>query len=111
MEMDVTFLYGIGTPEVIQLVANASANYSPELAVGFIVVCCNDYQVILQLTSSNVQVQVRLIHINLLSRLTMVLSVADPVYHNSGDLSDRPGYDLNQVRSICKVQVCLFPFR
>ncbi|KAI5984998.1 hypothetical protein EDC04DRAFT_2913983 [Pisolithus marmoratus] len=30
--------------------------------------------------------------------------IADPMYHNSGDLSDRPGYDLNQVRSICKVQ-------
>ncbi|KAI6004956.1 hypothetical protein EDC04DRAFT_2784408 [Pisolithus marmoratus] len=27
------------------------------------------------------------------------------MYHNSGDLSDRPGYDLNQVRSICKVQL------
>ncbi|KAI6038685.1 hypothetical protein EDC04DRAFT_2691980 [Pisolithus marmoratus] len=26
------------------------------------------------------------------------------MYHNSGDLSGGPGYDLNQVRSICKVQ-------
>ncbi|KAI5984783.1 hypothetical protein EDC04DRAFT_2831808, partial [Pisolithus marmoratus] len=66
-------------------------------------------RVTLQLTSSNVRVQVRLIHINPLSGLTMVLSVADPMYHNSGDLSGGPGYDLNQVRSICKVQVCLFP--
>ncbi|OAX32994.1 hypothetical protein K503DRAFT_776083 [Rhizopogon vinicolor AM-OR11-026] len=26
------------------------------------------------------------------------------MYHNSGDLSERPGYDLNQIRSIAKVQ-------
>jgi hypothetical protein len=26
------------------------------------------------------------------------------MYHNSGDLSDRVGYDLEQVRSIAKVQ-------
>ncbi|KAI5984787.1 hypothetical protein EDC04DRAFT_3098408 [Pisolithus marmoratus] len=61
-------------------------------------------RVTLQLTSSNVRVQVRLIHNNSLYGLTTVLPVADPMYHNSGDLSDRPGYDLNQVRSICKVQ-------
>ncbi|KAI6041696.1 hypothetical protein EDC04DRAFT_2601485 [Pisolithus marmoratus] len=98
-----------------------------ELTVGFTVVCCSDHQsscmdtnirvslvespsmnrVTLQLTSSNVRVQVRLIHINPLSGLIVVLSVADPMYHNSGDLSDRLGYDLNQVRSICKVQTFL----
>ena len=27
------------------------------------------------------------------------------MYHNSGDLSNREGFDLNQVRSIAKVQV------
>ncbi|KAI6038906.1 Zn-dependent exopeptidase [Pisolithus marmoratus] len=102
----------IGTPEVTQLVANISAIYSPELTSS-----CMDMNIrvslvespsmnrdTLQLTSSNVQVQVRLIHINPLSGLTMVLAVADPMYHNSWDLSDRPGYDLNQIRSICKVQ-------
>jgi hypothetical protein len=26
------------------------------------------------------------------------------MYHNSGDLSERPNYDLDQVRSIAKVQ-------
>ncbi|KAI6038939.1 hypothetical protein EDC04DRAFT_2603597 [Pisolithus marmoratus] len=116
----------ISTPEVTQLVANISAIYSPELTVGFTVVCCSDHQFsymdmsirvspvespsmnrdTLQLIFSNVRVQVRLVHINPLSGLTMtmVLSVADLMYHNSGDLSDRLGYDLNQVRSICKVQ-------
>lgn len=31
--------------------------------------------------------------------------IADPMYHNSGDLSEREGYDLEQLRSIAKVQV------
>lgn len=31
--------------------------------------------------------------------------IADPMYHNSGDLSERTGFDLQQVRSIAKVQV------
>lgn len=31
--------------------------------------------------------------------------IADPMYHNSGDLSDRVGYDLEQLKSIAKVQV------
>jgi len=30
--------------------------------------------------------------------------IADPMYHNSGDLSDRDGYDFEQIRSIAKVQ-------
>lgn len=31
--------------------------------------------------------------------------IIDPMYHNSGDLSDRAGYDFVQVRSIAKVTV------
>lgn len=34
-----------------------------------------------------------------------MLAVADPMYHNSGDLSDREGYDFEQVKAIAKVQV------
>ena len=30
------------------------------------------------------------------------------MYHNSGDVSDREGYDFDQLYSITKVQVCLF---
>lgn len=29
--------------------------------------------------------------------------IADPMYHNSGDVSDREGYDFEQIRSIAKV--------
>ncbi|KAI6102859.1 Zn-dependent exopeptidase [Pisolithus sp. B1] len=73
----------IGTPEVAQLVASVSAIYSPELTVGLTTACCR-------------------------YPATQVFErtgpIADPMYHNSGDFSDRPGYDLNQVRSISKVQ-------
>lgn len=29
--------------------------------------------------------------------------IADPMYHNSGDVSERQGYDFEQIRSIAKV--------
>jgi len=32
-------------------------------------------------------------------------SVADPMYHNSDDLSEREGYDFDQLFAIAKVQV------
>ncbi|KAI6041700.1 hypothetical protein EDC04DRAFT_2565210 [Pisolithus marmoratus] len=82
----------IGTPEVTQLVANISAIYSPELTVGFTVVCCSDHQSFHEQGYPATHLFER------------AGPIADPMYHNSGDLSDRPGYDLNQVRSICKVQ-------
>ncbi|KAI6004955.1 hypothetical protein EDC04DRAFT_2908077 [Pisolithus marmoratus] len=82
----------IGTLEVTQLVSNISAIYSPELTVGFTIVCCSDHQ------SFHEQGYPAT---HLFERAGLI---ADPMYHNSGDLSDRPGYDLNQVCSICKVQ-------
>ncbi|KAH7882167.1 hypothetical protein F5I97DRAFT_1817774 [Phlebopus sp. FC_14] len=82
----------IGTPEVTQLVANISAIYSPELTVGFTAACCSDHQSFHEQGYPATQVFER------------AGPIADPMYHNSGDVSDRPGYDLNQVRSIAKVQ-------
>ncbi|KAI6118493.1 hypothetical protein EDD16DRAFT_1480929 [Pisolithus croceorrhizus] len=82
----------IGTPEVAQLVANVSAIYSPELAVGLTTACCSDHQSFHEQGYPATQVFER------------TGPIADPMYHNSGDFSDRPGYDLNQVRSISKVQ-------
>lgn len=32
-------------------------------------------------------------------------NIADPMYHNSGDLSDRPGYDFEQIKLIMKAEV------
>ncbi|KAL4071558.1 hypothetical protein V8B97DRAFT_1870918 [Scleroderma yunnanense] len=82
----------IGTPEVAQFAANISAIYSPELKIGLTPVCCSDHQSFHQQGFPAT---------HFFERITRI---ADPMYHNSGDVSDRPGYDLHQVRSICKVQ-------
>jgi len=82
----------IGTPEVAQLVANLSAIYSPELQVGFTSACCSDHQSFHEQGFPSTQVFER------------AGPIADPMYHNSGDLSERKGYDLEQVKSIAKVQ-------
>ncbi|KAI6105259.1 hypothetical protein EV401DRAFT_598357 [Pisolithus croceorrhizus] len=37
--------------------------------------------------------------------------IADAMYRQSGDLSNKPGYDLNLARSISKFQVRPFSFR
>jgi len=82
----------IGTPEVAQLVANISTIYSPELVIGFTPVCCSDHQ------SFHFQ---GFPATQLFERAGLI---ADPMYHNSGDVSERIGYDLGQLRSIAKVQ-------
>ncbi|KAI5995236.1 hypothetical protein EDC04DRAFT_1213028 [Pisolithus marmoratus] len=84
----------IARPEVTQLVANISAIYSPELKVGF--TCCSDHQSFHEQGYPATHLFER------------AGPIAYPMYHNSWDLSDRRGYDLNQVCSIYKVQVCLY---
>ncbi|KAI9068840.1 hypothetical protein FKP32DRAFT_1600273 [Trametes sanguinea] len=82
----------IGTPEVTQLVANLSAIYSPELTVGFTPACCSDHQSFHNEGFPATQVFER------------AGPIADPMYHNSGDLSERDNYDFEQLKSIAKVQ-------
>ncbi|KAI8972600.1 Zn-dependent exopeptidase [Trametes punicea] len=82
----------IGTPEVTQLVANVSTIYSPELTVGFTPACCSDHQSFHGQGFPATQVFER------------AGPIADPMYHNSGDLSDREHYDCEQIKSIAKVQ-------
>ncbi|PCH42908.1 Zn-dependent exopeptidase [Wolfiporia cocos MD-104 SS10] len=82
----------IGSVEVMQLVSNISAIYSPELSVGFTAACCSDHQSFHELGYPATQVFER------------AGPIADPMYHNSGDVSDREGYDFEQIRSIAKVQ-------
>ncbi|KLO16666.1 Zn-dependent exopeptidase [Schizopora paradoxa] len=83
----------IGTPEVAQLIANMSSLYSPELEVGFSPACCSDHQSFWENGFAASQLFER------------AGPIADPMYHNSGDLSEREGYDLHQLRSIAKVQL------
>ncbi|KAJ7284063.1 Zn-dependent exopeptidase [Mycena rebaudengoi] len=82
----------IGTTEVAQLVANVSAIYSPELRVGFTSACCSDHQSFHEQGFPATQVFER------------AGPIVDPMYHNSGDLSDRDAYDFDQIKSIAKVQ-------
>jgi len=82
----------IGTPEVTRLVANISAIYAPELTIGLTPVCCSDHQ------SFHFQ---GFPATQLFERAGLI---ADPMYHNSGDVSNRIGYDLEQLVSIAKVQ-------
>jgi len=82
----------IGSSEVTQLVGNASKLYSPELHIGFTSACCSDHQSFHEQGFPASQVFER------------TGPIADPMYHNSGDLSDRKGYDFHQLYSIAKVQ-------
>ncbi|PFH51322.1 hypothetical protein AMATHDRAFT_142927 [Amanita thiersii Skay4041] len=82
----------IGSPVAMDLVTKAAAIYSPELQVGLTPACCSDHQSFHEQGYVATQVFER------------AGPIADPMYHNSGDLSDREGYDFDQLRSIAKVQ-------
>ncbi|CAE6527503.1 unnamed protein product [Rhizoctonia solani] len=81
----------IGLAEAGYLVANVSKIYASELTVGLSAVCCSDHQSFHEQGFPATQVFER------------AGAIIDPMYHNSGDLSERSGYDLGQVRSIAKV--------
>ncbi|KIY49479.1 Zn-dependent exopeptidase [Fistulina hepatica ATCC 64428] len=84
--------HSIGTPEVADFVTKVASIYSPELTVGYTTACCSDHQSFHEQGFPSTQVFER------------AGPIIDPMYHNSGDLSDRVGYDLEQARSIAKVQ-------
>jgi len=82
----------IGSPEVGDLVSAIAGIYSPELVVGYTSACCSDHQPFHELGFPATQVFER------------AGPIVDPMYHNSGDLSDREGYDFEQLKAIAKVQ-------
>ncbi|KXN92317.1 Leucine aminopeptidase 1 [Leucoagaricus sp. SymC.cos] len=82
----------IGTPEATELVAKIAAIYSPELTVGYTAVCCSDHQSFHDLGYPGTQIFER------------AGPIADPMYHNSVDLSDREGYSFEQLYANSKVQ-------
>jgi hypothetical protein len=85
-----TLIYSIELSEAGFLVGNLSNIYAPELVVGRTSACCSDHQSFLSYGFPSTQVFER------------NGWIADPMYHNSGDLSDREGYDVEQVASIAK---------
>ncbi|KAG8751376.1 hypothetical protein FRC14_007952, partial [Serendipita sp. 396] len=83
----------IGSPVAGELLANISAIYVPELTVGTTEACCSDHQSFWMHGFTSTQVFER------------AGGIIDPKYHNSGDLSNRTNYDLEQVHAIAKVTV------
>ncbi|KAK6910093.1 aminopeptidase [Kwoniella mangroviensis CBS 8886] len=81
----------IHLPEASHLIGNLSQIYSPELVVGKTAACCSDHQSFISYGFPATQVFER------------NGWIADPYYHNSGDLSQRDNYDFEQVVSIAKV--------
>ncbi|KAG8903483.1 hypothetical protein FRB99_003226 [Tulasnella sp. 403] len=81
----------IGLPEAAYLVGNISKIYAPELTVGYTPACCSDHQSFHEQGFPATWVFER------------AGPIIDPMYHNSGDVSNRTGYDFSQLLSITKV--------
>ncbi|WVQ80769.1 hypothetical protein IAT38_002874 [Cryptococcus sp. DSM 104549] len=81
----------IHLPEASYLIGNLSHLYSPELVVGSTAACCSDHQSFVSYGFPATQVFER------------NGDIVDPMYHNSGDLSQREGYDFEQIVAIAKV--------
>nr|VWP01869.1 Structural maintenance of chromosomes protein [Ganoderma boninense] len=83
----------VGTAEVTQILANISAIYSPELTVGYSPYPGgSDHQRFYEYGFAAAQVYER------------IGLIKDPMYHNTGDVSERDGYDFDQIKSIAKVE-------
>ncbi|KAF8915266.1 hypothetical protein CPB85DRAFT_1375204 [Mucidula mucida] len=85
----------IGSSEVADLVLSIANIYSPELTVGYTAACCSDHQSFHEQGFPATQVFER------------AGPIIDPMYHNSGDLSEREGYDFDQLKSIAKFATVL----
>lgn len=81
----------IGSPAAADLLAKLAGIYSPELVVGTTAACCSDHQSSNAFGFPSTQVFER------------NGPIVDPFYHNSGDLSRRANFDLDQIKSISKV--------
>ncbi|GAA6014772.1 hypothetical protein JCM11491_001977 [Sporobolomyces phaffii] len=81
----------IGLPEAAYLVGNISNRYVPELVVGRTGACCSDHQSFVQNGVASTWIFER------------NGPIADPCYHSSCDLSERKGYDFDQILMHTKV--------
>lgn len=81
----------IHTPEASYLVSNVSALYASALVVGRTPACCTDHQSFLTFGFPATALFER------------NGPIADPMYHNSGDVSNRTGYDFEQIKLIARV--------
>jgi len=87
----IAFPGSYSTYEASAYLQNVSQLYSKELEYGSTYACCSDHQSFYDRGFASTQVFER------------TGGIADPMYHNTGDLSRRDGYDFEQIRSIAKV--------
>ncbi|GAA5901187.1 M28 family metallopeptidase [Sporobolomyces salmoneus] len=81
----------IGLPQAAYLVGNISTKYVPELVVGRTGACCSDHQSFVENGIASTWIFER------------NGPIADPCYHSSCDLSERIGYDFQQILAHVKV--------
>ncbi|GAA5979599.1 hypothetical protein JCM11641_007882 [Rhodosporidiobolus odoratus] len=81
----------IGLAEAGWLIGNISEIYVPELVTGYTAACCSDHQTFVEQAFPATWIFER------------NGPIADPCYHNSCDLSARPGYSYEQILAHAKV--------
>lgn len=79
------------TQSATDLVWQIAELYAPELTQGYTPACCSDHQSFWENDFPATWVFER------------NGPIRDPMYHNSGDVTEREGYDVEQLRSIAKV--------
>ncbi|KAJ3360062.1 hypothetical protein GGF32_008649 [Allomyces javanicus] len=79
------------TPEANLVVRKVAEAYVPEVQVGSTSACCSDHQSFFENGFASTQIFER------------NGPIADPMYHNSGDLSRRVGYDFEQLQALARV--------
>ncbi|SCV74418.1 BQ2448_8057 [Microbotryum intermedium] len=80
----------IGLPEAAYLIGNVSEIYVPELQIGYTTACCSDHQSFEAVGYASTWVFER------------NGAIRDPCYHDSCDLSSRPGYNFDQVHGTAR---------
>ncbi|ORZ32502.1 hypothetical protein BCR44DRAFT_116154 [Catenaria anguillulae PL171] len=81
------------SPQANLVVRKVAEVYVPEVTVGTTTACCSDHQSFFEQGFVSTQVFER------------NGPIADPMYHNRGDLSDRVGYDWEQLQAVARVAV------
>lgn len=89
--MQIAFPDKLATASATKYIWNLAEIYAPELEQGYTPACCSDHQSFWEHAFPATWVFER------------NGPIADPMYHNSGDTTNRTGYDLDQLASIAKV--------
>lgn len=89
--MQIAFPDKLSTTTATEYVWQIADIYQPQLEQGYTPACCSDHQSFWEVGYPATWVFER------------NGPIADPMYHNSGDVTEREGYDVEQLASIAKV--------